>query len=295
MERFVKALLVALGFFLLIPPWGFFVYPYAVRIVQEYERGVIFRLGRLVGARGPGLFFIIPVVERMVKVDLRIVTMDVPSQECITRDNVTVKVNAVIYFRVVDPEAAVVKVLDHFRATSQISQTTLRSVLGQSDLDELLSERERINQRLQKIIDEQTEPWGVKVSTVEVKDAELPQTMQRAIARQAEAERERRAKVIHAEGEFQAAQRLADAASIMATAPYSLQLRFLQTLTEVASERNSTIVFPVPIDIIQAFMARSGATLPAAAGEAPAGATELPAGSGVAASEVAEESKGEGE
>jgi regulator of protease activity HflC (stomatin/prohibitin superfamily) len=277
MERFVKALLVALGFFLLIPPWGFFAYPYAVRIVQEYERGVIFRLGRLVGARGPGLFFIIPVVERMVKVDLRIVTMDVPSQECITRDNVTVKVNAVIYFRVVDPEAAVVKVLDHFRATSQISQTTLRSVLGQSDLDELLAKREYINQKLQKIIDEQTEPWGVKVTVVEVKDVELPQGMQRAIARQAEAERERRAKVIHAEGEFQASQRLADAARIMATAPYSLQLRFLQTLTEVASERNSTIVFPVPIDIIQAFMARAGATLPAVAGEAPAAATELPA------------------
>jgi len=295
MERFVKALLVALGFFLLIPPWGFFAYPYAIRIVQEYERGVIFRLGRLVGARGPGLFFIIPVVERMVKMDLRIVTMDVPTQECITRDNVTVKVNAVIYFRVVDPEAAVVKVLDHFRATSQISQTTLRSVLGQSDLDELLAKREDINQKLQKIIDEQTEPWGVKVTVVEVKDVELPQGMQRAIARQAEAERERRAKVIHAEGEFQAAQRLADAARIMATAPYSLQLRFLQTLTEVASERNSTIVFPVPIDIIQAFMARAGAILPPSTGDAPAGATELPAGSGVAASEVAEESKGEGE
>jgi regulator of protease activity HflC (stomatin/prohibitin superfamily) len=295
MERFVKALLIALGFFLLIPPWGFFAYPYAVRIVQEYERGVIFRLGRLVGARGPGLFFIIPVVERMVKVDLRIVTMDVPSQECITRDNVTVKVNAVIYFRVVDPEAAVVKVLDHFRATSQISQTTLRSVLGQSDLDELLAKREYINQKLQKIIDEQTEPWGVKVTVVEVKDVELPQGMQRAIARQAEAERERRAKVIHAEGEFQASQRLADAARIMATAPYSLQLRFLQTLTEVASERNSTIVFPVPIDIIQAFMARAGATLPAVAGEAPAAATELPAsGATVSLTDTLEEGEEEG-
>ena len=295
MERFVKGLLIALGYALLIPPWGIFVYPYAVRIVQEYERGVIFRLGRLMGARGPGLFFIIPVVERMVKVDLRIETVEVPSQECITRDNVTVKVNAVILFRVVDPEAAVVKVLDRFRATFQIAQTTLRSVLGQSDLDELLAKRENINQKLQKIIDEQTEPWGVKVTVVEVKDVELPQGMQRAIARQAEAERERRAKVIHAEGEFQAAQRLADAARIMATAPYSLQLRFLQTLTEVASERNSTIVFPVPIDIIQAFMARAGAILPPSTGDAPAGATELPAGSGVAASEVAEESKGEGE
>lgn len=276
MERLVRALLIALGFFLLIPPWGFLAYPYAVRIVQEYERGVIFRLGRLVGARGPGLFFIIPVVERMVKVDLRIVTMDVPTQEAITRDNVTVKVNAVIYFRVMDPEAAVVKVLDHFRATSQIAQTTLRSVLGQSDLDELLSERERINQRLQQIIDEQTEPWGVKVSTVEVKDVELPQTMQRAIARQAEAERERRAKVIHADGEFQAAQRLADAARIMSESPNTLQLRFLQTLTEVASERNSTIVFPVPIDIIQSFMDRAGAALTSGAGGTPMGTGSAP-------------------
>jgi regulator of protease activity HflC (stomatin/prohibitin superfamily) len=278
MERFVRAILIGLGFFLLIPPWGFLAYPYAVRIVQEYERGVIFRLGRLVGARGPGLFFIIPLVERMVNVDLRIVTMDVPTQEAITRDNVTVKVNAVIYFRVVDPEAAVVKVLDHFRATSQISQTTLRSVLGQSDLDELLAERERINQRLQQIIDEQTEPWGVKVSTVEVKDVELPQGMQRAIARQAEAERERRAKVIHADGEFQAAQRLADAARIMSEVPNTLQLRFLQTLTEVASERNSTIVFPVPIDIIQAFMDRAGAAFaaPAPGATAPSTGSELP-------------------
>jgi regulator of protease activity HflC (stomatin/prohibitin superfamily) len=278
MERFVRGVLVAFGFFLLIPPWGFFAYPYAVRIVQEYERGVMFRLGRLVGARGPGLFFMIPVVERMVKVDLRIVTMDVPTQEAITRDNVTVKVNAVIYFRVLDPEAAVVKVLDHFRATSQIAQTTLRSVLGQSDLDELLSERERINQRLQQIIDEQTEPWGVKVSTVEVKDVELPQTMQRAIARQAEAERERRAKVIHADGEFQAAQKLADAARIMSSSPNTLQLRFLQTLTEVASERNSTIVFPVPIDIIQAFMERAGVPFPAPDAGTPTAAGELPTG-----------------
>ena len=301
MERIVKALLIALGFFLLIPPWGFLAYPYAVRIVQEYERGVIFRLGRLMGARGPGLFLIIPIVERMVKMDLRIVTMDVPTQECITRDNVTVKVNAVIYFRVVDPEAAVVKVLDHFRATSQIAQTTLRSVLGQSDLDELLSERERINARLQQIIDEQTEPWGVKVSTVEVKDVELPQTMQRAIARQAEAERERRAKVIHAEGEFQAAQRLADAARIMSESPNTLQLRFLQTLTEVASERNSTIVFPVPIDIIQAFMPRAGTALATPAGATPAAPAtpavtpELPASSAMPpAAETTEEGE-EGE
>jgi len=205
------------------------------------------------GARGPGLFFILPVVERMVKVDLRIVTMDVPSQECITRDNVTVKVNAVIYFRVTNPEDAVVKILDHFRATSQISQTSLRSVLGQSDLDELLSERERINQRLTQIIDEQTEPWGVKVSTVEVKDVELPQNMQRAIARQAEAERERRAKVIHAEGEFQAADKLTKAADIISTNPQALQLRFLGTLAEIATEKNSTIIFPLPLELLKAF------------------------------------------
>ena len=247
----VRVLLTVFAFFLLIPPWGFIVWFYSVKIVAEYERGVIFRLGRLVGARGPGLFVILPIVDRMVKMDLRTVTLDVPSQECITRDNVTVKVNAVIYFRIVDPEAAVVKVLDHFRATSQIAQTTLRSVLGQSMLDELLSERERINDRLQIIIDEQTEPWGVKVSTVEVKDVELPQGMQRAMARQAEAERERRAKVINAEGELQASEKLAEAGRIMAETPATLQLRFLQTLSEVATEKNSTIVFPVPIDLIE--------------------------------------------
>ncbi|MDZ4277817.1 MAG: slipin family protein, partial [Dehalococcoidia bacterium] len=248
----MTAIITALGYLLLFP-----LAPFAVRIVQEYERGVIFRLGRLQGARGPGLFIIIPIIERMVKVDLRTVTMDVPSQEAITRDNVTVRVNAVIYFHVLNPEDAVVKVTDHFRATSQISQTTLRSVLGQSDLDDLLSEREQINQKLQKIIDEQTEPWGVKVTVVEVKDVELPQSMQRAMARQAEAERERRAKVINADGEFQAAQRRADAGEIMATQPATLQLRFLQTLSEVATERNSTIVFPVPIDLIEMFMGRS--------------------------------------
>lgn len=237
----------------------FIILSSAIRIVQEYERGVIFRLGRLVGARGPGLFFIIPILERMQKVDLRTVTMDVPSQEAISRDNVTIKVNAVIYFRVVNPEDAVVKVLDHIRATSQISQTTLRSVLGQSDLDELLSERERINLRLQQIIDQQTEPWGVKVSTVEIKDVELPQGMQRAMARQAEAERERRAKVINAEGELQASQTLAEAGLVLSATPATLQLRYLQTLTEVASERNSTIVFPVPIDLITAFLGGRGA------------------------------------
>ncbi|HWQ27439.1 MAG TPA: slipin family protein [Dehalococcoidia bacterium] len=251
LASFIRWLLTALSIVLLIPPWGILVWFYSVRIVQEYERGVIFRLGRLVGARGPGLFLILPIVERMVKVDLRIVTMDVPSQEAITRDNVTVKVNAVVYFRVMNPEDAVVKVVDHFRATSQISQTTLRSVLGQSDLDELLSERERINQRLQQIIDEQTEPWGVKVTTVEIKDVELPAGMQRAMARQAEAERERRAKVINAEGEYQAAERLAEAGRVMAQEPATLQLRFLQTLSEVATEKNSTIVFPVPIDLLK--------------------------------------------
>jgi regulator of protease activity HflC (stomatin/prohibitin superfamily) len=277
-ERVARAFLIAFSIFLLIPPWGFITYFYAIKIVQEYERGVIFRLGRLVGARGPGLFFILPIVERMVKVDLRTITMDVPSQEAISKDNVTVKVNAVIYFHVLNPEDAVVKVMDHIRATSQIAQTTLRSVMGQSDLDELLSEREQINQRLQQIIDEQTEPWGVKVTVVEVKDVELPQGMQRAMARQAEAERERRAKVINAEGEFQAAERLAQAGHVMAAEPATLQLRFLQTLTEVATERNSTIVFPVPIDLIELFTNRvlkaadngaPTATLPASS---PAGA-----------------------
>jgi regulator of protease activity HflC (stomatin/prohibitin superfamily) len=228
----------------------------ALRIVQEYERGVLFRLGRAMGVCPPGPFLIIPGVERLVKTDLRIVTMDVPSQEAITKDNVTVKVNAVVYFRIVRPWEAVLKVLDHIRATFQIAQTTLRSVLGQSSLDELLSEREKINQRLQQIIDEQTEPWGVKVSTVEVKDVELPQGMQRAMARQAEAERERRAKIINAEGEFQAAERLAQAGRIIAGTPTTLQLRFLQTLTEVATEKNSTIIFPVPIDVLTAFMDR---------------------------------------
>jgi regulator of protease activity HflC (stomatin/prohibitin superfamily) len=226
----------------------------AVRVVQEYERGVIFRLGRLVGARGPGLFFLIPGVERMQKVDLRVITMDVPSQEAITRDNVTVKVNAVIYFKVVDPENAVVKVLDFVRATSLIAQTTLRSVLGQSDLDRLLSERDEINQTLQKIIDEQTDAWGIKVSAVEVRDVELPQTMQRAMARQAEAEREKRAKIIHARGEFEASQQLAAAAEVIGSQPATLQLRYLQTLTEIAVEKNSTIIFPLPMDLLAGLM-----------------------------------------
>ena len=226
----------------------------AVKIVAEYERGVIFRLGRLVGARGPGLFLIIPFVDRMVKVDLRVVTMDVPSQEVITKDNVTVRVNAVVYFRVVDPEASVVKVLDHIRATSQISQTTLRNVLGQSELDELLTQREKLNQVLQGIIDEHTDPWGVKVSTVEIKEVELAEQMKRMMAAQAEAERERRAKIIHADGEFQASEKLAQAGTIIAREPVTLQLRYLQTLTEIASERNSTLIFPLPIDLITMFM-----------------------------------------
>ncbi len=226
----------------------------SIKIVQEYERGVIFRLGRLIGAKGPGLFFIIPFIDRMWKVDLRVVTMDVPGQEAITRDNVTVRVNAVVYFRVVNPEDSVVKVTDHVRATSQISQTTLRSVLGQSNLDELLSERDKLNQTLQQIIDEQTEPWGVKVSVVEIKDVELPQSMQRAMAAQAEAERERRAKIIHAEGEFQAAEKLAQAGKVIGQEPATLQLRYLQTLTEIATEKTNTLVFPLPLDLFTAFM-----------------------------------------
>jgi regulator of protease activity HflC (stomatin/prohibitin superfamily) len=230
----------------------------AVKVVQEYERGVIFRLGRLVGARGPGLFFIIPLADRMVKVDLRVVTLDVPAQEVITRDNVTVRVNAVLYFRVFDPERAVVAVTDFVRATHQIAQTTLRSVLGQSDLDELLSQREAINLKLQQIIDEQTEPWGIKVGIVEVKDVELPQSMQRAMARQAEAEREKRAKIIHAAGEFEASKMLTDAAGVIATEPASIQLRYLQTLTEIAAERNSTIIFPVPIELLSLIPSLAG-------------------------------------
>jgi len=231
----------------------------AVRIVQEYERGVIFRLGRLIGAKGPGLFFIIPVIDRIRKIDLRVITLDVPTQEAITNDNVTVKVNAVAYFRVIDPEKAVVQVEDYRRATFQIAQTSLRSVIGEAELDELLGQRERINDQLAHIVDESTEPWGVKVSTVEIKDVELPPTMQRAMARQAEAEREKRAKIIHAEGEYQAAQQLKEAAATMASEPTALQLRYLQTLNEVSAEKNSTLIFPVPIDIISSFtqMARS--------------------------------------
>jgi regulator of protease activity HflC (stomatin/prohibitin superfamily) len=230
----------------------------SLRIVKEYERGVIFRLGRVTGAKGPGLFWLIPLVDQMRPVDLRVVTLDVPTQEAITKDNVTVKVNAVCYFRVLSPEDAVINVANYLLATQQIAQTTLRSVLGQSELDELLSERDQINQQLQQIIDEQTEPWGVKVSVVEVKDVELPQSMQRAMARQAEAEREKRAKIIHAEGELEASQKLAEAAGVMATQAGSLQLRYLQTLSEISAENNSTIVFPLPIELMEALMNRVG-------------------------------------
>ena len=226
----------------------------SIRIVREYERLVVFRLGRVIGEKGPGLVLLIPIIDRAVKVGLRTVTMDVPPQDIITKDNVTVKVNAVIYFRVVNSQEAVIQVENYLYATSQIAQTTLRSILGQAELDELLSEREKQNQALQQVIDRQTEPWGVKVSAVEVKNVDLPQEMQRAIARQAEAERERRAKVINAEGEYQAASRLAEAAAIIGREPAALQLRYLQTLAEIATENNSTTIFPVPIDFLAAFM-----------------------------------------
>ncbi len=223
----------------------------AVKIMKEYERGVIFRLGRLIGAKGPGLIILIPIVDKMVRVDLRVLTFDVPPQDVITKDNVSVKVNAVLYFQVLDPNKAIVSVANYFEATSQIAQTTLRSVLGTVELDDLLANREKINAQLQHIIDDQTEPWGIKVSVVEVKNVDLPPEMIRAIARQAEAERERRSKVIHADGEFQASQKLADAAMIIGTAPHAMNLRFLQTLVEVSAEKNSTLIFPVPIDLLQ--------------------------------------------
>ncbi|GIW43115.1 MAG: membrane protein [Candidatus Binatia bacterium] len=225
-----------------------------VKILKEFERGVIFRLGRLVGSRGPGLIYVIPLIEKMQRVDMRTVTMDVPPQDVITRDNVSVKVSAVLYFRVLDPNRAVVEVVDYLYATSQLAQTTLRSVCGQAELDELLAEREKINAKLQGILDAQTDPWGIKVITVEVKHIDLPQDMQRAMARQAEAERERRAKVINAEGEYQAAQRLAEASAMIAAHPVALQLRFLQTLTEMAAENNSTTIFPLPVDLLSPFL-----------------------------------------
>ena len=226
----------------------------AIRILKEYERGVIFRLGRVIGAKGPGLIILIPVVDKMVKVSLRLIAMDVEPQDVITRDNVSLQVNAVIYFRVMDPVKAVIEVEEYMYATSQLAQTTLRSVCGQVELDELLSEREKINTRLQEILDTQTDPWGIKVSTVEVKHIDLPQEMQRAMAKQAEAERERRAKVINAEGEFQAAGRLAEAATIIQEHPMALQLRYLQTVQEIAAESNSTTVFPIPIDLFRPFL-----------------------------------------
>ena len=226
----------------------------SIRVISEYERAVIFRLGRLIGYKGPGLFILIPFIDRMVKVSLRTITMDIQPQDIITKDNVSIKVNAVLYFRVVYPDKAIVEVENYLYATNQIAQTTLRSIMGQSDLDEILSEREKLNRRLQQIIDENTEPWGIKVTSVEIKQIDLPPEMQRAMARQAEAERERRSKIIHADGEFQAAQRLTDAAQTIETHPIALQLRFLQTLTDVSAEKNSTIIFPVPIDILEVFM-----------------------------------------
>jgi regulator of protease activity HflC (stomatin/prohibitin superfamily) len=234
--------------------FGIIILSNAVRILKEYERGVIFRLGRLVGGKGPGLIFLIPLVDRMVKVSLRTVVLDVPPQDVITKDNVSIKVNAVVYFRVIQPEKSVVDVENFLFATSQMSQTTLRSILGQSELDELLSQRDKINRELQEIIDQHTAPWGIKVSNVEVKQIDLPIEMQRAMAKQAEAERERRAKIVHADGEFQASQKLSDAAKVIAVNPIALQLRYLQTMTEVAADKNSTILFPVPIDLIRPFL-----------------------------------------
>jgi len=226
----------------------------AIKILREYERGVIFRLGRLIGAKGPGIIFIIPGIDKLLRISLRLVTLDIPPQDVITHDNISIKVNAVVYFRVMDPNKAVVEVENYLYATSQLAQTTLRSVVGQADLDELLSQRDKINLKLQDILDKHTEPWGIKVSLVETKQVDLPENMQRAIARQAEAEREKRAKIIHAEGEYQAAEKLTQAANVISTNPTALQLRFLQTLAEISTEKNSTTIFPVPIDIISAFM-----------------------------------------
>ncbi len=231
-----------------------FIVSNALRILREYERAVVFRLGRYVGTRGPGLIFLVPFIERMVKVSLRTVAMDVPPQDVITRDNVSVRVNAVLYFRVMEPERSVIDVEDFLFATSQLAQTTLRSVVGQADLDELLAERDKLNMRMQTILDEATDPWGIKVVTVEMKDVDLPMEMKRAMARQAEAERDRRAKVIHADGEFQAAKRLSDAAAIIEEHPTALQLRYLQALTDIAAENNSTTIFPVPIDLFRPFL-----------------------------------------
>ena len=231
-----------------------------IKILKEYERAVVFRLGRMVGARGPGLVYVIPGIEKMVRMDLRTVTMDIPPQDVITRDNVSVKVNAVLFFRVLDPNLAIRAVENYLFATSQLAQVTLRSVCGQGELDELLAEREKINTRIQEILDKQTDPWGIKVVLVELKHIDLPQEMQRAMAKQAEAERERRAKVIHADGEFQASQKLADAAGVMALQPMALQLRYLQSLVEIASEKNSTTIFPIPIDLLTPFLKKNDPT-----------------------------------
>jgi regulator of protease activity HflC (stomatin/prohibitin superfamily) len=247
----VGGIIIVLAFFALIAIGA------SVRILREYERGVVFRLGRLIAQKGPGLILLIPFIDRMVKVDLRTVTLNIPPQEVITRDNVPAGVNAVAYFRVIDPRKAITEVENYLLATSQISQTALRSVLGKAEFDQLLSERERLNEELQTIIDESTEPWGVKVTAVEIKDVEIPEQMQRAIARQAEAERERRAKIINSEGEFQAAQKLTDAADIISTNPASLQLRYLQTLLEIGSNQNTTVVFPLPMDVLEPFLGRA--------------------------------------
>jgi regulator of protease activity HflC (stomatin/prohibitin superfamily) len=249
----LAGVLVVVAFFALIVAGA------SVRILREYERGVIFRLGRLIAQKGPGLILLIPLIDRMVKVDLRTVTMNIPPQEVITRDNVPCRVNAVAYFRVVDSNRAVVEVENYLIATSQISQTALRSVLGKAELDQLLADRERLNEELQKIIDESTEPWGIKVTAVEIKDVEIPEQMQRAMARQAEAERERRAKIINSEGEFQAAQKLTDAADIISTNPASLQLRYLQTLLEIGTNQNTTVVFPLPMDVLEPFIGTGSA------------------------------------
>jgi len=266
----VAGILIVLVFFALIAVGA------SVRILREYERGVIFRLGRLIAQKGPGLILLIPLVDRMVKVDLRTITLNIPPQEVITRDNVPCRVNAVAYFRVVDSNRAVVEVENYLVATSQISQTALRSVLGKAELDQLLADRERLNEELQKIIDESTEPWGVKVTAVEIKDVEIPEQMQRAMARQAEAERERRAKIINSEGEFQAAQKLTDAADIISTNPASLQLRYLQTLLEIGSNQNTTVVFPLPMDVLEPFVGKGSAARAAGTERAPRPAAPPP-------------------
>jgi regulator of protease activity HflC (stomatin/prohibitin superfamily) len=267
---------VVLGVLVVLVFFGLIAVGLSVKVLREYERGVIFRLGRLIAQKGPGLILLIPLIDRMVKVDLRTVTLNIPPQEVITRDNVPCRVNAVAYFRVVDPNRAVVEVENYLLATSQISQTALRSVLGKAELDQLLADRERLNEELQKIIDESTEPWGVKVTAVEIKDVEIPEQMQRAMARQAEAERERRAKIINSEGEFQAAQKLTDAADIISTNPASLQLRYLQTLLEIGTNQNTTVVFPLPMDVLEPFVG-AGAAERARGTERPPQPTATPA------------------